>query len=93
MLTLMVRQSLKNGSVKTWKLKSTQSKYTFGSSRLADMISISADSKGIQGMFEFRNNKWYYEAMQGAINSYNYTREKDDDYEIWTEIIYPKLEM
>ena len=42
---------------------------------------------------DLSNNKWYYEAMQGAINSYNYTREKDDDYEIWTEIIYPKLEM
>lgn len=64
MLTLMVRQSLKNGSVKTWKLKSTQTKYTFGSSRLADMISISADSKGIQGMFEYRNNKWYYVSLE-----------------------------
>lgn len=64
MLTLMVRQTLKNGSVKTWKLKSTQSKYTFGSSRLADMISISAESKGIQGMFEFRNNKWYYVSLE-----------------------------
>ncbi|MNK98708.1 hypothetical protein D3C87_1190800 [compost metagenome] len=64
MLTLMVRQSLKNGSVKTWKLKSTQTKYTFGSSRLADMISISADSKGIQGMFEYRNKKWYYVSLE-----------------------------
>ncbi|MFS4460413.1 AgmX/PglI C-terminal domain-containing protein [Bdellovibrio sp. HCB2-146] len=60
MLTLMVRQSLKNGTVKTWKLRSNKTNYTFGSSRLADMISISADTKGLQGMFEFRDNKWWY---------------------------------
>ncbi len=60
MLTLMVRQSLKNGTVKTWKLKSTNSTYTFGSSRLADVISISPDSPGFQGLFEYRDNKWWY---------------------------------
>lgn len=60
MLTLMVRQSLKNGTVKTWKLRSNKTNYTFGSSRLADMISISADTKGLQGMFEYRDNKWWY---------------------------------
>lgn len=64
MLTLMVRQSLKNGSVKTWKLRSTQTKYTFGSSRLADMISISAETNGLQGMFEYRDNKWYYISLE-----------------------------
>jgi outer membrane biosynthesis protein TonB len=63
MLTLMVRQSLKNGSVKTWKLRSTQTKYTFGSSRLADMISISAETNGLQGMFEYRDKKWYYVSL------------------------------
>lgn len=60
MLTLIVRQSLKNGSVKTWKLRSQKTTQTFGSSRLADVISISPETKGIQGLFEYRNGAWWY---------------------------------
>ncbi|AHI05510.1 hypothetical protein BDW_05010 [Bdellovibrio bacteriovorus W] len=60
MLTLIVRQSLKNGAVKTWKLHSANTTHTFGSSRLADVISISPDTHGIQGLFEFRNGNWWY---------------------------------
>lgn len=60
MLTLIVRQSLKDGSVKTWKLRSQQATQTFGSSRLADVISISPETKGIQGLFEYRNDAWWY---------------------------------
>lgn len=60
MLTLIVRQSLKNGSAKTWKLRSNNATHTFGSSRLADVISILPNSKGIQGLFEFRDGNWYY---------------------------------
>ncbi len=37
-------------------------------------------------------NKWYYEAMQEAINSHYYYR-LDNSYEDWVEIYYPKLEM
>ncbi|MFV8250892.1 AgmX/PglI C-terminal domain-containing protein [Bdellovibrio bacteriovorus] len=60
MLTLIVRQSLKNGTAKTWKLRSNNATHTFGSSRLADVISIAPDSKGIQGLFEFRDGAWWY---------------------------------
>lgn len=60
MLTLIVRQSLKDGTAKTWKLRSNNKAHTFGSSRLADVISIAPDSKGIQGMFEFRDGAWWY---------------------------------
>ncbi len=38
-------------------------------------------------------SKWYYESMQEAINSHHYTREKDTDDEIWTEIYFPKVDM
>lgn len=58
--TLIVKQLLKNGTAKTWKLRSTQSVYTFGASRLADVISISPTSQGIQGTFECRDGKWWY---------------------------------
>ncbi|NUN05727.1 MAG: AgmX/PglI C-terminal domain-containing protein [Bdellovibrio sp.] len=63
MITLIVRQSLKNGTAKTWKLRSNNETHTFGSSRLADVISVSPYTKGIQGFFEFRDNRWWYVNM------------------------------
>lgn len=60
MLTLIVRQSLKNGSAKEWKLKPTEKTRTFGSSRLANVISIAPHTRGIQGLFEYREGAWYY---------------------------------
>lgn len=69
MLTLIVRQSLKNGTAKTWKLRSTNTTHTFGSSRLADVISIAPGTKGIQGLFEFRDNQWWYVNMDMASSA------------------------
>lgn len=63
MLTLLIRQSLKNGAVKTWKLRPHGGTHTFGSSRMADVISISPTTKGIQGVFEFRDGAWWYVDM------------------------------
>ncbi|KHD87837.1 MAG: hypothetical protein OM95_12590 [Bdellovibrio sp. ArHS] len=63
MLTLIVRQSLKNGTAKTWKLRSNNTTHTFGSSRLADVISIAPGTRGIQGVFEYRDNQWWYVNM------------------------------
>lgn len=60
MNTLIVKQRLKNGTTKTWKLRSSQEVYTFGASRLADVISIAPASKGIQGTFEYRDSQWWY---------------------------------
>jgi outer membrane biosynthesis protein TonB len=60
MNTLIVKQSLQNGTTKTWKLRSSQQVFTFGASRLADVISISPSSKGMQGTFEYRDGKWWY---------------------------------
>jgi hypothetical protein len=36
-------------------------------------------------------SKWYYEAMQEAINSHKYER-LENGYEEWTEIYFPELE-
>lgn len=60
MLTLVIKQSLPNGISKTWKIRSTQELQTFGSSRLAQIISIDPLSKGIQGAFQYRDKSWYY---------------------------------
>ena len=35
---------------------------------------------------DLKENKWYYEAMQEAINSHGYTRDEGGIYEIWTEL-------
>lgn len=64
MLTLLVRQSLNDGSVKTWKLRPSGKPHTFGSSRLADIISISPNSAGIQGVFEYRDEQWSFVNMK-----------------------------
>lgn len=70
--TLIVKQRLKNGTTKTWKLRSSQSVYTFGGSRLADVISISPTSQGMQGTFECRDGKWWYIDMNmDAVESTN----------------------
>ncbi|WP_413288025.1 AgmX/PglI C-terminal domain-containing protein [Bdellovibrio sp. HCB337] len=70
--TLIVKQQLKNGTVKTWKLRNSQQVYTFGASRVADVISISPTSKGMLGTFECRDGKWWYIDMNmdtvGATN-------------------------
>lgn len=60
MNTLIVKQRLSNGTTKTWKLRSSQPVFTFGASRLADVISISPSSKGMQGTFEYRGGHWWY---------------------------------
>jgi hypothetical protein len=36
-------------------------------------------------------SKWYYEAMQEAVNSHKYER-LENGYEEWTEIYFPELE-
>ncbi|MCK9216781.1 MAG: S-layer homology domain-containing protein [Firmicutes bacterium] len=41
---------------------------------------------------DLSEDKWYYEAMQEAINSHHYER-LENGYETWTEIYYPELEM
>ena len=38
-------------------------------------------------------SEWYYEEVQEAINSHYYERTNPKDYEIWTQIYYPELDM
>ncbi len=66
MLTLVIRQTLPNGVKKIWRLRPDTKAKTFGSSRLADVISIDPLAKGIQGVFEYRNKKWWYVDLDQA---------------------------
>lgn len=59
MSDLMLKQELKSGASRTWKLKSSQKSYSFGSSRHADLVSLSTSSEGIEAVFEYKNNGWH----------------------------------
>jgi hypothetical protein len=60
MQNLLIEQKGPNGLLKTWKLRSEQGVLTFGHSKHADLRTPVDSIKGIQGVFEFKNNKWYY---------------------------------
>jgi TonB family protein len=66
MLTLVIQQTLSNGVKKVWKLRPDTGTKTFGSSRLADVISIDPLAKGIQGVFEYRENQWFFTDLDRA---------------------------
>ncbi len=60
MQNLLIEQKGPNGLMKTWKLRAEQKLLTFGHSKHADLRTSIESIKGIQGVFEFKNNKWYY---------------------------------
>lgn len=62
-MILIVKQNLENIRNKTWKLQPSQGQYCFGASRLADLISLDPQSPGIEGLFQFRDNSWWYISM------------------------------
>jgi outer membrane biosynthesis protein TonB len=60
MQNLLIEQKGANGLLKTWKLRSEQGVLTFGHSKHADLRTTLDSIKGIQGVFEYRSEKWYY---------------------------------
>ncbi len=60
MQNLLIEQKGPSGLLKTWKLRSEQKVLTFGHSKHADLRTTVESIKGIQGVFEYKNEKWYY---------------------------------
>jgi outer membrane biosynthesis protein TonB len=60
MQNLLIEQKGPSGLLKTWKLRSEQKFVTFGHSKHADIRTTVDSIKGIQGVFEFKNDRWYY---------------------------------
>jgi hypothetical protein len=60
MQNLLIEQRSPSGLVKRWRLRSEQGSATFGHSKHADMRTSVDSIKGIQGVFEYRNGKWFY---------------------------------
>lgn len=58
---LLIEQKGPSGLLKTWRLRAEQGRATFGNSKHADLISPIDTIKGIQGLFELRDDGfWYY---------------------------------
>jgi TonB family protein len=60
MQNLLIEQKGPSGLLKTWKLRSEQRVLTFGQSKHADLRTTVDSIKGVQGVFEYKNDKWYY---------------------------------
>lgn len=60
MQNLLIEQRGPSGLIKTWKLRSEQRLLTFGHSKHADLRTTLDSIKGIQGVFEFKNEQWHY---------------------------------
>lgn len=60
MQNLLIEQRGPQGIIKTWRLRCEQGTLTFGASKHADLRTPVDTVKGIQGVFEYRNERWYY---------------------------------
>ncbi len=60
MQNLLIEQRGPTGLLKTWKLRSEMGVATIGHSKHADLRAAGDSFKGIQGVFEYKNEKWFY---------------------------------
>jgi len=60
MQNLFVEQRGPSGQNKSWKLRSEAGLATIGHSKHADLRTTGDSMKGIHGVFEFKNEHWYY---------------------------------
>jgi hypothetical protein len=71
MQNLLIEQRGPNGLLKTWRVRPDQGSVSFGHSKHAELRSPLETVRGIQGVFEFRSEKWYY------LNLDVHTQEKE----------------
>lgn len=66
---LLVKERLKNGHSKTWKIDNHKQAYSWGRSSQADLVSINPVNPAFIGVIEFRDNAWklnLFEKIQGV---------------------------
>lgn len=61
---LLLQQRSAEGVDKTWTLKSHSKQFTFGSSKHAEIQSFASGIHGIQGLFHYEKNQWFYTNLQ-----------------------------
>lgn len=81
MSDLLLKQTLKSGTTRTWKLKPSQKSYSFGSSRHADLVSLSPSSEGIEAVLEFRENIWHLINLSENLNQDSHIKDLSLDKE------------
>lgn len=59
-MNLLIELKQSQRQLKAWKLQPHQITATFGSSRKAELIGPSNYLSGIEGVFEYRDGKWFY---------------------------------
>ena len=60
MQNLLIEQKGPAGLLKTWRVRPDQGSVSFGHSKHAELRSPIESVKGIQGVFEFREGRWYF---------------------------------
>ncbi len=60
---LLIEQKGPSGILKTWRIRQEQERFTFGTSKHADLRTPESTLKGIQGVFEWRDDKWVYVSL------------------------------
>ncbi len=60
MQNLLIEQRGPTGLLKTWRVRPDQGSVSFGSSKFAELRSSLESVKGIQGVFEYRDDRWFY---------------------------------
>lgn len=66
MKTLIVRHQGPQGHLKTWRLRSDEGPKSFGRSRLADLFSLDSKVSPFEGVFEFRDGRWAWLALEAG---------------------------
>lgn len=98
MQNLLIEQRGPTGLVKTWKLRSEQGVLTFGNSKHADLRTTTDSIKGIQGVFEYKNEKWHYlnldmhtQHPEMNANSSELSLDKDTEIRLGTTTLHIKV--
>ena len=60
MQNLMIEQIGPQGPLKTWRIRPSQGRVSFGQSKHADLRTSESGLRGMQGAFEYRQGHWYY---------------------------------
>ncbi|MCX7979095.1 MAG: hypothetical protein N2578_08835, partial [Bdellovibrionaceae bacterium] len=61
---LVVRQILKSGYSRQWRLKEAPEPKSFGVSRSANLISIDPNHQGIEACLRYQNGIWFWNELK-----------------------------
>lgn len=78
MSTVFIKQTHTNGFSRTWRINPSNGPQTLGSSRLAALTSLAPTAPGIEGVFEYVEQNWYWINLSAALSNPNDIRRRID---------------